>query len=134
MRAEELAKRLLARVKRTVENDRPKLATVTVTTNRSSTGEIECTLTNGSKVWVDASSFAALSAGDMIWVNRLGAGFLSSWLMTGFKETSGGSHDPVLRTDVLGGTTLETLTIAFLTDNDGNVLSDNDGDVLYAKE
>lgn len=134
MRAAELATRLLARVRRTVEEDRPKLATVTVTTNRSSTGEVECTLTNGSKIWVDASNMADLSASDKIWVSKFGTGFRSRWLMIGFKETSGGSHDPVLRTDVLGGTTLETLTISFLTDNDGNILCDNDGDVLYAEE
>jgi hypothetical protein len=122
---------LAARQARSLEKERPQKAEVSGTgsgiANRGTTGQIRATLSNGTTIWVDAGgNLAELTAGDIIWVERIGVGTRSEWRMVDWFSDSVGNRVPAGRSDVFNAKVSEIWAadgdpIALDTDNSGNM-------------
>lgn len=120
MRGHDLMLRLQDHIRRSLAGERPKRATITSTSNRPATGEIEATLVDGSKIYVHAASLEALAVDDVIYVDKQNMGAAQAhYLFRGIHKSATGSYVPTVR----GESSIDFI----LLDNSDVQLMDNTG-------
>lgn len=82
----------------TVEDERPKRATVTAIANRGTTGEIEATMADGHKVYIHAATVYDIGVSDVVYVQKQPVGLAQArYVITSYHKSAGGSYIPTVR-------------------------------------
>ena len=123
MKPNQFAKLLQRLAKGAAADERPRRATVTAITNRSTTGEVMATTADGHTIYVHAASVYDVAIGDEVYVQKQRMGLAQArYNMSGFHKTVGGSYVPQVRED-----SLATILDDMLTDDSGAHLADDSG-------
>jgi len=104
-----------------VEQERPRRATVTAITNRADTGEIEATCADGHKIYIHAATVYDVAIGDEVYVQKQQVGLARArYTIGGYHKSTGGSYVPTVRAESI----VPTLD-SILTDDSGYFLTDD---------
>lgn len=121
-RANDVVEAFKRAVQHRVNQDRPRHGTVTNVSKQATLGEVEVTLADGSKRWVQASTIEQLQVDDEIWIEPIDVGVARGQVkFAGYYRNAAGSFVPQIRGDVIADA-----IDRFLRDDDGAILMDDD--------